>query len=56
MPLLWKKIAQNLKPKGIFMTMGNDFEPPQSLIKKIKSGKYEIVQGYKAQWYIGKKK
>ncbi len=56
MPALWKKIAYNLKPKGIFMVMGNDFEPPMSLIKKINSGKYEIVKGYKAQWYIGKKK
>lgn len=55
MPALWKKIANNLKPNGIFMVMGNDFEPPKSLIKKIKSGKYEIVQGYKAQWYIGRK-
>lgn len=56
MPKLWRKITTSLKPNGIFMVMGNDFEPPQSLIKKIKSGKYEIISGYKAQWYIGKKK
>ncbi len=56
MPTLWKNITNYLKPNGIFMLMGNDFEPPQLLIKKIKSGKYEIVSGYKAQWYIGKKK
>ena len=55
MPILWKKVALYLKPNGIFMMMGNDSEPPQSTIKKIKSGKYEIIPGYKAQWYIGRK-
>jgi len=56
MQKLWKNIMSLLKPKGILLLMGNDFEPPQTLIKKIKSGKYEIISGYKAQWYIGKKK
>lgn len=56
MSKLWKNITTLLKPKGILMLMGNDFEPPKNLIKKIKSGKYEIIPEYKAQWYIGKKK
>ncbi len=56
MPALWKKIRHTLKPNGVFMAMGNDFEPPKALFEKINSGKYEIVKGYKAQWYIGKKK
>lgn len=55
MPKLWKKVETLLKPKGILMLIGNDFEPPKNLIKKLKNGKYEIIPGYKAQWYIGKK-
>lgn len=55
MSKLWKNVTNILKPKGILMLMGNDFEPTRNLIKKIKSGKYEIISGYKAQWYIGKK-
>ena len=56
MPKLWKNVITLLKPKGILMLMGNDFEPPKNLTKKIKSGKYKIISGYKAQWYIEKKK
>lgn len=55
MPKLWKNVTNLLKPKGILILMGNDFEPTRNLIKKIKSGKYKIISGYKAQWYIGKK-
>ncbi len=55
-PFLWKKIAAILKPKGLLMMIGNDFEPPLKLFKKVKSGKYEIIPGYKAQWYVGRKK
>jgi len=56
MPNLWKKVVAHLKPNGIFMMLGNDFEPPKSLIKKVKGGWYEMFKGYKTQWYIGKKK
>jgi trans-aconitate methyltransferase len=55
MPRLWKKVAAQLKPRGIFMMMGYDFDPPKKWFKKIQSGKYEIVPGYQAQWYIGRK-
>ena len=55
MPKLWKNVITLLKPKGYLLLMGNDFEPPTNIIKKIKSGKYEIIPGYKAQWYLGKK-
>lgn len=56
MPKLWLKITKMLKPHGIFLLIGNDFEPPNALIKKIKSGKYEMSKGgYKTQWYIGRK-
>ena len=55
MSKLWKNVITLLKPKGYLLLMGNDFEPPKNIIKKIKSGKYEIIPGYKAQWYLGKK-
>jgi len=53
---LWEKVNSHLKTKGLFVVMGYDFEPPNNLIKKIKSGEYEIIPGYKAKWYIGIKK
>lgn len=56
MQKLWRRIYSHLKPQGILMIMGNDFEPPSVLIRKIKSGKYEIVPKYKSQWYIGIRK
>lgn len=55
MPVLWKKINSILKPNGLLMLMGNDFEPPKSLIKKVKKGKYEIIKGLKVNWFIGGK-
>jgi len=55
MQKLWEKIVYCLKPNGIFAVMGNDSEPPQSLIQKIDNGMYEIIPGFKAQWYIGKR-
>lgn len=57
MPKLWLKITEMLKPNGMFLLIGNDFEPSKTLFKKIKSGKYEMTKsgGYKAQWYIGRK-
>ncbi len=56
MERLWKEVHKILKPEGILMILGNDFEPPKKLFKKVKRGKYEIIEGFKAQWYIGKKR
>ena len=56
MPLLWKKVFQNLKPKGTLALMGYDYEPPKVLFRKIKKGKYNIIKDYWMKWYIGKKK
>ena len=55
-PLLCKKIAKSLKPEGILVLLGHDFNPPRNLFNKIESGKRKIIKNYKANWYIGSKK
>lgn len=56
MPLLWKKVAKHLKPKGILALLGYDHEPPKTLFKEIKKGRRRIIKGYRAKWYVGKRK
>ena len=56
MPILWKKIHKHLKPNGTIALIGHEFQVPKSLFKEIKSGKKKIIEGYRADWYIGSKK
>lgn len=53
---LWKKVAFHLKQNGLLALMGYDYEPPKTLFKKIRMGKYRIVKDYQAKWYIGRKR
>lgn len=56
MPRLWKKVTKQLKQNGFLALMGYDYEPPKSLFKKIKNGKFRIIKDFQAKWYIGRKK
>lgn len=58
MPGLYKKVANQLKPKGFLALSGYDYEPPKNLFKKIESGLITLTKGkgfYKHRYYIGRK-
>ncbi len=58
MPGLYKKVANQLKPKGLLALSGYDYEPPKNLFRKIESGLVTLTKGkgtYKHKYYIGRK-